>query len=127
VPLLGNLPLIGGLFRQQSEQRKKRELVILLLKYTAQRQRLPIPDRDLSFNLLFINREHLAIAGPGISGNGRIQLNIHISQNMPGRSIRTGDSEVLSIDTLNSILVAPLLPADTSYGISVPCLIEAVC
>jgi len=35
---------------------------------------------------------------PSISGNGRIQLNIHISQNMPGRSIRTGDSEVLSID-----------------------------
>jgi protein transport protein HofQ len=30
VPLLGNLPLIGGLFRQQSEQRKKRELVIFI-------------------------------------------------------------------------------------------------
>jgi protein transport protein HofQ len=30
VPLLGNVPLIGGLFRQQSEQRKKRELVIFI-------------------------------------------------------------------------------------------------
>lgn len=35
---------------------------------------------------------------PTISGNGRIQLKIHISQNMPGRSIRTGDSDILSID-----------------------------
>jgi len=35
---------------------------------------------------------------PSISGNGRIQLKIHISQNMPGRSIRTGDSDILSID-----------------------------
>ncbi|MEN4776581.1 DNA uptake porin HofQ [Pantoea agglomerans] len=35
---------------------------------------------------------------PAISGNGRIQLKIHISQNMPGRSIRTGDSDILSID-----------------------------
>ena len=35
---------------------------------------------------------------PTISGNGRIQLKIHISQNMPGRSIRTGDNDILSID-----------------------------
>lgn len=35
---------------------------------------------------------------PAISGHGRIQLKIHISQNMPGRSIRTGDSDILSID-----------------------------
>ena len=35
---------------------------------------------------------------PSVSGNGRIQLKIHISQNMPGRSVKTGDSEVLSID-----------------------------
>ncbi|WP_073970596.1 DNA uptake porin HofQ [Pantoea agglomerans] len=35
---------------------------------------------------------------PTISGNGRIQLKIHISQNMPGRSIRTGESDILSID-----------------------------
>jgi len=35
---------------------------------------------------------------PTLSGNGRIQLKIHISQNMPGRSIRTGDSDILSID-----------------------------
>ena len=35
---------------------------------------------------------------PTISGNGRIQLKIHISQNMPGRSIRTGNSDILSID-----------------------------
>jgi len=35
---------------------------------------------------------------PTLSGNGRIQLKIHISQNMPGRSIRTGDSNILSID-----------------------------
>lgn len=35
---------------------------------------------------------------PVISGNGRIQLKIHISQNMPGRTIRTGDSDILSID-----------------------------
>ncbi|MEN4643495.1 DNA uptake porin HofQ [Pantoea agglomerans] len=35
---------------------------------------------------------------PTISCNGRIQLKIHISQNMPGRSIRTGDSDILSID-----------------------------
>lgn len=35
---------------------------------------------------------------PTLNGNGRIQLKIHISQNMPGRSIRTGDSNVLSID-----------------------------
>ncbi len=35
---------------------------------------------------------------PTISGNGRIQLKIHISQNMPGRSIRAGDSDILSID-----------------------------
>lgn len=35
---------------------------------------------------------------PAISGPGRIQLKIHISQNMPGRSIRTGDSDILSID-----------------------------
>ncbi|MGK3142427.1 DNA uptake porin HofQ [Pantoea sp. C2G6] len=35
---------------------------------------------------------------PSISGQGRIQLKIHISQNMPGRSVRTGDSEILSID-----------------------------
>ncbi|WP_426607757.1 DNA uptake porin HofQ [Pantoea anthophila] len=35
---------------------------------------------------------------PTIAGNGRIRLKIHISQNMPGRSIRTGDSDILSID-----------------------------
>lgn len=35
---------------------------------------------------------------PTVSGNGRIQLKIHISQNMPGRSIRTGSSDILSID-----------------------------
>ncbi|WP_288475211.1 DNA uptake porin HofQ [uncultured Pantoea sp.] len=35
---------------------------------------------------------------PVISGSGRIQLKIHISQNMPGRTIRTGDSDILSID-----------------------------
>ncbi|MGD9426217.1 DNA uptake porin HofQ [Pantoea sp. NSTU24] len=35
---------------------------------------------------------------PAITGHGRIQLKIHISQNMPGRSIRTGDSDILSID-----------------------------
>ena len=35
---------------------------------------------------------------PTISGKGRIQLKIHISQNMPGRSIRTGNSDILSID-----------------------------
>lgn len=35
---------------------------------------------------------------PTLSGNGRIQLKIRISQNMPGRSIRTGDSNILSID-----------------------------
>lgn len=35
---------------------------------------------------------------PAISGKGRIQLKIHISQNMPGRTIRSGDSDILSID-----------------------------
>lgn len=35
---------------------------------------------------------------PSVSGQGRIQLKIHISQNMPGRNIKTGDNEVLSID-----------------------------
>ncbi|OAE06378.1 DNA uptake porin HofQ [Pantoea sp. OXWO6B1] len=35
---------------------------------------------------------------PTVLGNGRIQLKIRISQNVPGRAIQTGDSQVLSID-----------------------------
>lgn len=35
---------------------------------------------------------------PTVLGNGRIQLKIRISQNVPGRSIQTGETEVLSID-----------------------------
>jgi len=35
---------------------------------------------------------------PTVLGNGRIQLKIRISQNVPGRSIKTGETEVLSID-----------------------------
>ncbi len=35
---------------------------------------------------------------PSVLGNGRIQLKIRISQNVPGRSIQTGKSAVLSID-----------------------------
>ncbi|MDL4914689.1 MAG: DNA uptake porin HofQ [Enterobacterales bacterium endosymbiont of Blomia tropicalis] len=35
---------------------------------------------------------------PTVLGNSRIQLKIRISQNVPGRSIQTGDTEVLSID-----------------------------
>ncbi|PWW12065.1 MULTISPECIES: DNA uptake porin HofQ [Pantoea] len=35
---------------------------------------------------------------PAVLGNGRIQLKIRISQNVPGRAVQTGDSQVLSID-----------------------------
>ena len=35
---------------------------------------------------------------PNVLGNGRIQLKIRISQNVPGRAIQSGDSSVLSID-----------------------------
>ena len=35
---------------------------------------------------------------PVIQGNGRIQLKIHLSQNVPGRTMRSGDSNVLTID-----------------------------
>lgn len=35
---------------------------------------------------------------PVVLGSGRIQLKIRISQNMPGRSVQTGDTAVLSID-----------------------------
>jgi len=35
---------------------------------------------------------------PVVQGNGRIQLKIHISQNVPGRTMRSGESEVLTID-----------------------------
>lgn len=35
---------------------------------------------------------------PTVLGNGRIQLKIRISQNVPGRVVQTGDSQVLSID-----------------------------
>ncbi|WP_128600869.1 DNA uptake porin HofQ [Pantoea wallisii] len=35
---------------------------------------------------------------PVVLGNGRIQLKLRLSQNMPGRSMTMGDSQVLSID-----------------------------
>lgn len=35
---------------------------------------------------------------PEVIGNGRIQLKIRLSQNVPGRAIQNGDSSVLSID-----------------------------
>ena len=35
---------------------------------------------------------------PTIQGNGRILLKIHLSQNVPGRTMRSGDNEVLTID-----------------------------
>lgn len=35
---------------------------------------------------------------PVVLGNGRIQLTLRLSQNMPGRSLRAGESTVLSID-----------------------------
>ncbi|MDT0176151.1 DNA uptake porin HofQ [Pantoea sp. RRHST58] len=35
---------------------------------------------------------------PNVLGNGRIQLKIRISQNVPGRVVQSGDSSVLSID-----------------------------
>ena len=35
---------------------------------------------------------------PEVVGNGRIQLKIRLSQNVPGRAIQNGDSSVLSID-----------------------------
>lgn len=35
---------------------------------------------------------------PNVLGNGRIQLKIRISQNVPGRAVQSGDGSVLSID-----------------------------
>ncbi len=35
---------------------------------------------------------------PNVLGNGRIQLKIRISQNVPGSVVQSGDSSVLSID-----------------------------
>lgn len=35
---------------------------------------------------------------PVVLGNGRIQLKLRLSQNMPGRSLNTGENNVLSID-----------------------------
>lgn len=35
---------------------------------------------------------------PVVQGNGRILLKLHISQNMPGRTMRSGENEVLTID-----------------------------
>lgn len=35
---------------------------------------------------------------PVVLGNGRIQLKLRLSQNMPGRSLNVGESNVLSID-----------------------------
>lgn len=35
---------------------------------------------------------------PVVQGNGRILLKLHISQNVPGRTMRSGDNEVLTID-----------------------------
>lgn len=35
---------------------------------------------------------------PAVQANGRILLKLHITQNVPGRNLRSGDSEVLTID-----------------------------
>jgi protein transport protein HofQ len=35
---------------------------------------------------------------PVVLGNGRIQLKLRLSQNLPGRSLNIGDNQVLSID-----------------------------
>lgn len=35
---------------------------------------------------------------PVVQANGRILLKLHISQNVPGRSVRSGENEVLTID-----------------------------
>ncbi len=35
---------------------------------------------------------------PVVLGNGRIQLKLRLSQNLPGRSVNIGDNQVLSID-----------------------------
>ena len=35
---------------------------------------------------------------PAVQANGRILLKLHITQNVPGRTMRSGDSEVLTID-----------------------------
>ncbi len=35
---------------------------------------------------------------PVVQGNGRILLKLHISQNVPGRTMRSGENEVLTID-----------------------------